>query len=170
MIERGMAAFKAKDYEFSINISVEDIHDSEVEAFMTKILKNNPEIAYRTTFEIIESEGIENYDTVHAFIQKVKEYGCKIAIDDFGAGYSNFGHLMQLNIDYLKIDSSLIKEIDKNEKSQILTETIVSYAQKLGIKTIAEYVHSKEVYQKVIELGVDYSQGYYLGEPKPIVE
>lgn len=170
MIERGIAAFKDKDYEFSINISVEDIHDSAVEEFMTKILKNNPETARRTTFEIIESEGIENYEIVYAFIKKIKEYGCKIAIDDFGAGYSNFGHTMQLDIDYIKIDSTLIKEIDRNERLQILTETIVNYAKRLGIKTIAEYVHSKEVHEKVIELGVDYSQGYYLGEPKPTIE
>ena len=170
MIENGMAAFKDKDYEFSINISVEDINDSEVEEFITKALKKNPEIAHRITFEILESEGIENYEIVYAFIQKVKEYGCKIAIDDFGAGYSNFGRTMQLNIDYLKIDSSLIKEIVRNEKLQILTETIVNYAKRLGIKTIAEYVHSKEVYEKVIKLGVDYSQGYFLGEPKPTIE
>ncbi|MBI5407660.1 MAG: EAL domain-containing protein [Nitrospirae bacterium] len=170
MIERGIAAFRDNDYEFSINISVEDIHDREVEEFMAEILKNNPEIARRTTFEIIESEGIENYEIAYAFVKKVKEYGCKIAIDDFGAGYSNFGHTMRLDIDYIKIDSSLIKEIDRNEKLQILTETIVNYAQRLGIETIAEYVHSKEVHEKVIELGVDYSQGYYIGEPKPTIE
>ena len=170
MIERGVAAFKDKDYEFSINISVEDINDREIEEFMTMVLKKSPEMACRTTFEIIESEGIENYEIVRDFIQKVKEYGCKIAIDDFGAGYSNFGHTMQLNIDYLKIDASLIKEIDKNEKSQILTETIVNYAKRLGIKTIAEYVHSEEVHKKVKALGVDYSQGYYIGAPQPTIE
>ena len=170
MIERGVAAFKDKEYEFSLNISVEDINDREIEEFMTMILKKNPEIACRTTFEIIESEGIENYEIVRDFIQKVKKYGSKIAIDDFGAGYSNFGHTMQLNIDYLKIDASLIKEIDKNEKSQILTETIVNYAKRLGIKTIAEYVHSEEVHKKVKALGVDYSQGYYIGAPQPTIE
>ena len=170
MIERGVAAFKDKKYEFSINISVEDIYDSEIEEFMTMVLKKDPEMAHRITFEIIESEGIENYEIVYDFIQRVKKYGCKIAIDDFGAGYSNFGHTMQLDIDYLKIDASLIKEIDKSEKLQILTGTIVNYAQRLGIKTIAEHVHSEEVYKKVIDLGVDYSQGYYIGEPKPTIE
>lgn len=169
MIERGVAAFKDKEYEFSLNLSVEDINDREIEEFMTMILEKNPEMACRTTFEIIESEGIENYEIVRDFIQKVKKYGCKIAIDDFGAGYSNFGHTMQLNIDYLKIDASLIKEIDKNEKSQILTETIVNYAKRLGIKTIAEYVHSEEVHKKVKALGVDYSQGYYIGAPQPTI-
>ena len=70
----------------------------------------------------------------------------------------------------MKIDASLIKEIDKNEKSQILTETIVNYAKRLGIKTIAEYVHSEEVHKKVKALGVDYSQGYYIGAPQPTIE
>lgn len=170
MIKNSMAAFRDRDYEFSINLSVEDINDREVEEFMTEALKKNPEMAHRVTFEILESEGIENYEIVYAFIQKVKKHGCKIAIDDFGAGYSNFARVVQLNIDYLKIDSSLIKEIDRNGKLQILTETIVHYARRLGIKTIAEYVHSKEVHIKVIELGVDYSQGYYLGEPRPTIE
>jgi len=171
MIENGVSAFKDKrGLEFSLNISVEDINDTEIEGFIEDVLKKNQEIACRTTFEIVESEGIDNYEVVYDFINKVKKYGCKIAIDDFGAGYSNFGHTMQLNIDYLKIDASLIKEIDRNEKLQILTETIVSYARRLGIKTIAEYVHSEEVHKKVKALGVDYSQGYYIGEPKPTIE
>ena len=171
MIEIGVAAFKHRRiFEFSLNISVEDINDTDIEEFIATVLKKNQEIACRTTFEIVESEGIENYEVVYDFINKVKKYGCKIAIDDFGAGYSNFGHTMQLNIDYLKIDASLIKEIDRNEKLQILTETIVSYARRLGIKTIAEYVHSEEVHKKVKALGVDYSQGYYIGEPRPTIE
>nr|WP_297890535.1 EAL domain-containing protein [Sulfurihydrogenibium sp.] len=119
------------------------------------------------TFEILESEGIENYEDVSGFIKEVKSYGSKIAIDDFGSGYSNFAHMLKLDVDYLKIDSSLIKNIHQDKNSQIIVQTIVGFAKKLGIKTIAEFVHNREVFEKVRELGVDYSQGYYIGEPKP---
>lgn len=170
MIEKSFAVFKDKDYEFSVNLSIEDVNDDEINEFITTILDSHQEIARRAIFEIIESEGIENYEVVYNFTRKIKKYGCKIAIDDFGSGYSNFGYILRLDVDFIKIDASLIKDVDKNKNSQIIVETIVNYARRVGIKTVAEYVHSKEVYEKVKELGVDCSQGYYLGEPKPSIE
>lgn len=154
----------AKDHEISINLSVMDILNEDVVSYMLNTLKNNN---LKITFEILESEGIENYAEVSQFIKNVKEYGCKIAIDDFGSGYSNFAYILNLDVDYLKIDASLIKNLDTDKNSQIVVETIVGFANKLGIKTIAEFVHSKEVYDKVVEMGIDYSQGYYITEPKP---
>ena len=93
--------------------------------------------------------------------------GGKIAIDDFGSGYSNYEYILRLNVDYIKIDASLIKNIATDKNSQILIETIVDFTKKLNIQTIAEFVHSKEVYEKVKNLKIDFSQGYYLGEPGP---
>ena len=154
----------AKDHEISINISVMDILNEDIVSHILNTLKNNN---LKITFEILESEGIENYAEVSQFIKNVKEYGCKIAIDDFGSGYSNFAHILDLDVDYLKIDASLIKNLDTDKNSQIVVETIVGFAKKLGIKTIAEFVHSKEVFDKVVEMGIDYSQGYYISEPKP---
>lgn len=119
----------------------------------------------KVTFEILESEKIESYDEVGAFIDTVKSLGAKISIDDFGSGYSNFEHILRLNVDYIKIDSSMIKNIDSDKNSQIIVETIVGFAKKLDIKTIAEYVHTEEVYNKVKELGVDMSQGFYFAPP-----
>ena len=126
--------------------------------------------ASNITFEILESEGIENYNEIISFITTVKKYGATISIDDFGTGYSNFEYLIKLNFDYLKIDASMIKNIDKDEKSQLVTKTIVDFAQKIGVKTIAEFVSSKDILSKVQELDIDYAQGYYLGEPTSIVE
>jgi len=154
----------AKDHEISINISVMDILNEDVVSYILNTLKNNN---LKITFEILESEGIENYAEASQFIKNVKEYGCKIAIDDFGSGYSNFAHILNLNVDYLKISESLIKNLDTDKNSQIVVETIVGFAKKLSIKTIAEFVHSKEVFDKVVEMGIDYSQGYYISEPKP---
>ncbi|WP_051524399.1 EAL domain-containing protein [Sulfurihydrogenibium subterraneum] len=153
----------ATDYEISINLSVLDILNEEIS---TEIIKTLREKDLKITFEILESEGIENYENVSGFIKNVKKFGAKVAIDDFGSGYSNFAYILKLDVDYIKIDASLIKNIHQDKNSQIIVENIVNLAKKLGIKTIAEFVHCKEVFEKVKELGIDYSQGYYISEPK----
>ena len=102
------------------------------------------------------------------FIQEVRALGAKIAIDDFGSGYSNFQHILTLNVDYLKIDGSLIKDIIVNERTRIVVETIVDFAQKMGAKTIAEFVCNEEILQMVTSLGIDFAQGYYIGKPDTI--
>ncbi|MGA1847176.1 EAL domain-containing protein [Deferribacter abyssi] len=165
VIEKSFCYFKNKSCEFSINISVDDIIDNATKLFIIDKLKKYPEIAKRLTFEILESEGIENFEVVLEFIKDVKEYGTSIAIDDFGSGYSNFSYLLQLNVDYIKIDGSLIKNIHIDNNSELIVSTIVSFAKRLNIKTVAEFVHNEEVYKKVIELGIDYSQGFFIGKP-----
>lgn len=157
--------FRDNNYLFSINLSIEDITDEKTIAFI-KDRFSEKSIASRATFEILESEQIKNYESVSTFISDMKEYGCKIAIDDFGSGYSNFAHIINLDIDYIKIDSSIIKNADKDRNSQIISKTIVDFSKRLGIQTIAEFVHSKEVFDIVRSFGVDFSQGYYIGEPK----
>jgi len=148
----------------SINLSVDDILDPEIVSLIMDKL-NTSNIGHKVSFEIIESEGIENFEKVVEFINEVKKFDCKISIDDFGTGYSNFEYLMKLKVDFIKIDASMIKNIDSNEESAMITETIVDFAKKLGIKTVGEFVYSKSVFDKVVEVGVDYAQGYYFGEP-----
>lgn len=164
MIEKTFKTFKNLPYVVSINISVEDILNKEIYSFIMKKLEESG-IGKSIVFEIIESEGIENFDQVLAFIESVKKYGAKISIDDFGTGYSNFEYLMKLKVDYIKIDGSMIKNIDSDKNSQMITKTIVNFAKSMNILTVAEFVHSKNVFDKVKELEVDYSQGYYFGEP-----
>jgi len=151
-------------YDFSINLTVEDIKDSEIRDFIIEEIRTCKH-ADNVILEITESENITDYEQVNFFIQKVKKYGVKIAIDDFGSGYANFDHIISLNIDYIKIDGSLIKYIDTDEEASIITEAIIAFSKKLGSKTVVEYVHSKSVYEKVISLGADYFQGFHLGEP-----
>lgn len=164
VIEKSFKHFKTSTAQFSINLTLDDIMNKETVKFIKDKLSNQ-DIAKRVIFEIVESEGIDNFDEVSLFIKEVKSFGCKIAIDDFGTGYSNFEYLMKLNADFIKIDGSFIKNIDSNEQSVIISELIVSFAKKQNISTVAEFVHSADVLKKVKELGVDYSQGYYLGEP-----
>jgi c-di-GMP phosphodiesterase len=166
MMDKSFKTLRDSKYEFSVNVSIDDIlNDDTVEFIMETLRYYN--ISHRVVFEIIESEKIEDDDKVSDFIRNAKKLGCRIAIDDFGAGYSNFDYILRMNVDFIKIDSSLIKNIDKDKSSQILAETIVSFSKKLNIGTIAEYVHSREVYNKVRELEIDYSQGYYIGRPMP---
>jgi diguanylate cyclase (GGDEF)-like protein len=153
-----------KSYKFSINITKDDILNSDIISYVKHLLKKSP-VAHNCVFELVEHDGIEHYDEVKSFIDEVKEYGAKIAIDDFGTGYSNFDNIIRLNVDYIKIDAMMIKNIVTESSSEIVTETIVDFAKKLGIITVAEYVHSKEVHEKVKSIGVDYSQGYLFGEP-----
>ncbi len=157
-------AASVRHCEFSINLTAEDILDEEVRTFILEQLEKAT-FANRIIFEITESERIDNYEVINAFIEKVKPYGVKIAIDDFGSGYSNFAHIIGLNADFIKIDGSLIKQIDENEEAAIITEAIIAFSKKIGSKTVVEYVHSPGVYEKVRKLGADYSQGFYLGEP-----
>lgn len=166
MFEKSFLAFKDLPYEFSINVSMEDIMDHKTIAYLLDKLGGNPEIADRLILEIVETAEIESYDVVKEFINMVKRYGCRIAIDDFGAGYSNFEHIMRLNIDFLKIDASLIRNMDTDENSQIITRTISKFAKELGIKTIAEFVHADSIYKKTMEYNIDYSQGYFFGKPE----
>ncbi len=168
MIEKSFEAFQSKDYEFSINLSVDDMLDEDTNSFIVSLLKKNQKTAKRAVFEILESEGIENYEQVKSFIENIKSFQAKIAIDDFGSGYSNFSHILGLSVDYLKIDASLTKNIHQDKNTQIVAETIVDFSKRLGIKTIAEFVHSQEVFEKVKNIGVDYSQGYYFGKPEMV--
>jgi len=168
MIDKTFKRFENLPYLVSINISVEDILNKEIHHFILSKLEESS-IGNKIVFEIIESEGIENFDQVLEFIESVKKYGVKISIDDFGTGYSNFEYLMKLKVDYIKIDGSMIKNIDNDQNSQIITKSIVNFAKSMNIKTVAEFVHSKNVFEKVKELEVDFSQGYYFGEPSATI-
>ncbi len=166
MIEQSLDMLGDRPVSISLNFTVEDIRNYETVRFFKRKL-NEYNVADRIIVELIESEGIENYEEVSRFIAEIKELGCRVAIDDFGTGYSNFTHLMHLNADYLKIDGSIIKRINDDRNSELVTRMLVDFAHRLGMETIAEYVDSQEVLDKVTALGVDYSQGFFLGKPGP---
>jgi diguanylate cyclase (GGDEF)-like protein/PAS domain S-box-containing protein len=167
VINQACKLFATRTEEFSVNLSDSDIRDPHiVKEIINTITKTGT--ASRIVFEILESEGIENYEEVVQFITQVKALGAKIAIDDFGTGYSNFENILKLNVDYIKIDGSLIRGITDNSRHHIVVETIVNFAEKIGAKTIAEFVSSEAIYDAVKKLGVGYSQGYYTGKPDSI--
>jgi diguanylate cyclase (GGDEF)-like protein/PAS domain S-box-containing protein len=153
----------------SINLSIEDIHDTFMNAYIIEKIKQC-DYSDRIIFEILESEGIENYETINAFITEIKKYGVKVAIDDFGAGYSNFVYITKLDIDYIKIDGSIIRNIDTDITSQIITKTIIDFASQLNIETVAEFVHSQSIHKYLQTLPLNNLQGYYFGEPSPVIK
>lgn len=164
IIQKSFEVFKDKNIHFAINLSIEDIVDSKMQTYIFNKLKDFT-CPQNVIFEITESEGIDNYNIIKEFLEKVKTYGVQIAIDDFGSGYSNFMHLLELEVDFIKIDGSIIKNIIDDRNSQILTKAIVSMAKELNIKVIAEYVSTEAILNMVKSIGVDHSQGFYLGEP-----
>lgn len=168
VIEELFKVLASTSNRYSMNLSVDDIMSSETQQIIFEKLENY-KVGDRLTFEILESEGIENFEEVSLFIRKAKKHGCKIAIDDFGSGYSNFAYLMKLDVDYIKIDGSLIRHVDSDPSVQKIVRTIVEFAHRLDLKTVAEFASSAPIYEQCLILGIDYVQGYYLSEPHPKV-
>jgi len=164
VIEQTFECFAKHDARFSINLSIEDILDTHLNDFLCLQLQKH-QLHKKITLEILETVEIVESDAMKKFITQAKSLGIQIAIDDFGSGFANFEYITKINADIIKIDGSLIKNIHTDTNAKIVVETIVAFAQKLGMKTVAEYVHSQEVYDVVKAIGIDYGQGFYLGEP-----
>ena len=166
VIDKSFREFKDLPFEFSINVSYEDIEDKNFLNFIKYKLKQY-DVAKRVVWEILEDESVKSYDVLFDFIKEVKSLGCKVAIDDFGSGYSNFEHLLKMDVDYLKIDASLVKYIATDPNSFKVVKTIVDFANSLNLKTIAEFVENEEILKITQELGVNFSQGYHFSAPLP---
>ncbi|MFY9105891.1 bifunctional diguanylate cyclase/phosphodiesterase [Aliarcobacter cryaerophilus] len=167
LVKKACEYFKDKDIDFNLNLTLEDIKDEYTMDFIVNAMEKT-NTAKQITFEIVESEGIESFTEVSNFIKKAKKLGCKIAIDDFGTGYSNFEYIIKLDVDYIKIDGSLIKNINTDNNLYLTVQTIVGFAKALKIKTVAEFVHNEEVLNCVKNLDIDYSQGFFIDEPKEL--
>lgn len=164
LIDKSFSEIAGTDKMISLNLLARDMSDSNISNYVVDKLKEY-NVSKQVVFEILEDESIESLDRVTVFIDRVKRMGCQIAIDDFGTGYSNFSYLLKLKPDYIKIDGSLIKALDRDANSEAIVSAIITFARKLGIKTIAEYVHNDRVYSMCLNLGIDEFQGFYLGEP-----
>ena len=167
VIENTLSVIEKYRVPCSINISVDDITSKSTLEFLYKKL-DSFEYSNLITIELLETEDFQDYEDVLEFCKNIRSYGAKIALDDFGSGYSNFSHALNLPIDYIKIDASIISNIDRDKNSQVMVETIVDLARKMKVETIAEFVSSVEILETVTSLGVDYAQGFYIGKPEPI--
>ncbi|MGP1449593.1 MAG: EAL domain-containing protein [Wolinella sp.] len=166
IIQKSFQAFENLDYQFSINLSFEDISTPRTCDFIVKALHRYSG-RERVIFEIIETDDIKSYKAMEEFICNVKKYGARVAIDDFGSGYSNFLNITKLKVDFIKIDGSLIQGLGRDKNTEVIVRAISGISQTLGIETIAEFVDSEALSQKVISLGIDYQQGYHFYKPSP---
>ncbi|HIC43518.1 MAG TPA: EAL domain-containing protein [Sulfurimonas sp.] len=165
MIDKAFKYFQHIKYAFSINISSQDFHENYLEDFLQYKCEYYHISLTRVYLEVIESITIDGSDETLHQIQRLRAKGFNITIDDFGVEQSGFSRLLRLEAKTIKIDSSFIKNIDTNLSHQMIVKNIVSFAKRIGAKTVAEYVQSQAIHDKVCELGIDYSQGYYIGEP-----
>jgi len=166
MIEKTFAYFQNRAMDFSINLSFSDILNQKTQKFLFEKIQEYG-IASQLTIEILETQENDGEIALKEFINEVYKVGASIAIDDFGSGYANFTHITDIQSDFMKIDGSLIKNLDSDANARLIVETIIVFARKLNKKIVAEFVHSQEICEIVKAMGVDYIQGYYIGEPLP---
>lgn len=157
-----------KKHFVSINLSGQSLSDDNLFEFVqTQLLKYGltPEAI---CFEITETAAIANFQTAISFINRIKKLGCLIALDDFGCGLSSFSYLQNMDIDFLKIDGSFIRNIEKNPVDHAIVEAINKIGHIVGFKTIAEYVETKKIANILKDIGIDYAQGYAINKPQPL--
>ena len=164
IIEKSFQYMQHLPYDFSINLSFEDIQEHAFTQHLEEAI-NRYGVHERLILEIVESEHIPDYHIVKEFIKYFQSIGVRIAIDDFGSGYSNFSHIFELRPDFIKIDGSLIKDIPTNKELLVLVKAIISFSKELNIRVIAEFVASEEIFNILYELGIDEFQGYYFAQP-----
>ena len=166
LISQSFKKFADTDFEFSLNITGEDFLLGDLESLLLKNIAKYKIDPSRVVLEMLEDITSLGSDFILKQLTSLREMGFKIAIDDFGAENSNFSRLLEIQPDYLKIDGVFIKNIVDDIKSQIIVDAIVLMCKRSKIKVIAEFIHNKEVQEKVKSLGIEYSQGFYFGEPK----
>ncbi len=168
VLENSFALLKRTKVDVSINISALDIERRSTRERIYALLERHREQAPRIIFELLEDEAVRDYDVIRDFISKIKLLGVKIAIDDFGAGYSNYERLLTYQPDILKIDGSLIFNIATSSYSLSIVKSIVTFAREQGLEIIAEFIENETIFAIVKDLGIEFSQGYLFGRPEPM--
>ena len=164
------AAIESSGALFAINLSGQSLSDDEILEFIDEELRENGVPASGLCFEVTESAAVSNLAKAQALIDALRERGCRISLDDFGAGLSSFAYLKNFNVDALKIDGSFIRDITDNRISESMVAAITQVAKVMELKTVAEYVETEDTRKLITELGVDFAQGHTIGMPLPLDE
>ena len=167
MIEKVFTTMQNNDYTFSINITEEDLNKNYLVEFLSQKATHYNIDPKRVILEILEGISAGGKRNNVEQLKELKSHGFLLAIDDFGSEYSNFERVLELDVDFLKIDARYIKHIDEDKRSYEITRAISFFAKNVGIPVVAEFVHSPEVQAKIDELEIEFSQGYIFSEPKP---
>lgn len=166
MVRKVMEMFLAQDIKVSINLNVQDIYDRDMLKMIFEHLEqaSHPE---NFVFELVESEGIRDYQFIKQFADSIHEHGAKIAIDDFGSGFSNLLHIIRIDADILKIDGAIVKEIAHDMKCLEFVELINEWCLRQGKEVVGEFIENESIQDMIEEIGVTYSQGYLFARPQP---
>jgi diguanylate cyclase (GGDEF)-like protein len=153
-----------------VNLSGASVADLSVLEFIERRLDEGDADPARCTFEITETARVHDYEAAGGFADRLTEFGCQVAIDDYGAGFGPFHYLKQIPFDLIKIDGSFVRDMPNSDADQLTVQAIVQIARGLGKTTIAEYVQDDVTAQMLREYGVDMAQGYHLGRPVDVAE
>ena len=156
------------EISLAVNLSGYDVGDLDFLHWIMDQLENAGNVAHKIIFEITETAAVKNMAQAGYFISTLKGMGCRFALDDFGVGFSSYRHLKQLEVDWVKIDGSFVRNIMQSHSDQIFVRSTVDIASSFNIKTVAEYIESDGTNKLLKELGVGYGQGYYLGRPEAL--
>lgn len=164
MVKKVMVMFLHKDVKVTINLNVQDIYDEDMIEMIFHYLKqaDHPE---NFVFELVESEEVKDYQYIEQFAGRIHEHGAKIAIDDFGSGFSNLLHIIKINADILKIDGEIIKVVCQDENCREFVTMINEWCKNTGKEVIGEFVENESIQQIMEKIGIAHSQGYYFAKP-----
>ncbi|EPG76284.1 cyclic diguanylate phosphodiesterase (EAL) domain protein [Leptospira fainei serovar Hurstbridge str. BUT 6] len=167
LFEKALKTFVGSEFSFSINLSETELESGSFPKWVASRLDHYKIHPSRVAFEILETASLKGNPNHFKVITGLKEIGCSIAIDDFGVEHSNFSRLLEIQPDYIKIDGKFIQSLERNRTAFILTSAITELAHRIGAEVIAEFVGTREEFEAVKSLGIEYSQGYFIMEPSP---
>src|SRR4030065_2085199 len=152
---------------FSMNLSGKVLGNDDLLLYLKETITETGANPDRLIFEITETAAIADLDRAIEFIKSLKALGCHFSLDDFGVGFTSFTYLREMQVDYIKIDGSFIRQLPENKHDPVFVKDMTDVSRSLGVKAVAEFVENRETYLLLKELGVDYAQGYLIGKPAP---
>ena len=155
----------AEDISLTVNISGITAMDANCMADLVAMVTEQVHVAPRLTFEITETAAIQDLEESAGFVKNIRDLGCSIALDDFGAGYTSFRHFKALAVDMVKLDGQFVRNLATSPENQLFVETLLNLANGFGLRTVAECIETAEDAAALRERGVDYLQGYFFGAP-----
>ncbi|MFL5825217.1 MAG: putative bifunctional diguanylate cyclase/phosphodiesterase [Thermoleophilaceae bacterium] len=163
-------ADRGRELKLEVNLSGRSFGDPELREFIERAVRESGIAPNRLVFEITETAAIASLEQARSLATRLGELGCLFALDDFGTGFGSFHYLKYLPIDYVKLDGDFIRDLAHSHDDQVLVRAMADVAHGLGMQTIAEFVESEDILEKLREFGVDYAQGFHIGRPAPVSE
>ena len=155
-------------HTLAVNLSGQSMADPTFQRYLLELIERQPVDLSKLCFEITETAAITKLAEAGSFVQEMRRLGMRLALDDFGAGSSSFGYLKALQVDYLKIDGQFIKDVVHDPLDRAAVRCFCDVARVMGLKTVGEFVENEPILQELLDLGVDYAQGYLIHRPEPL--